>query len=282
MSEPLESPEKNMPAVKPRRLRRSVLVLPSLFTVANIFCGYYAILLTINQMYWQASIAIAIAILLDSMDGFIARLTNTSSDFGEQLDSLSDVISFGVAPSILVLNWGFLPNIDPRLAIATAFTFTVCGAMRLARFNVQSGNRKHFVGLPIPAAGGTIAAIVYFFEAPVAGAAVPEIQWIAAIVHFFRDPVVDQVFACFMVAITFILAFLMVSTLRYSSLKGVAIGKKSHLAVLVIALLFVLIFFLSRPTLLILAVSYAISGPVMKVHGILRRKTPDEVKGNVG
>jgi len=254
MSESQESPEKNEFAVKPRRLRRSVLVLPSLFTVANLFCGYYAILSTMNHMYRQAAIAIGIAILLDSMDGFIARLTNTSSEFGLQLDSLADVISFGVAPSILVLSWGFLPNVDPRLAGAAAFTFALCGAMRLARFNAQSGNRKHFVGMPIPAAGGTIAAIVYFFQ----------------------DPIIDRVFAHTMVAVVFILAFLMVSTLRYNSMKGVAIGRKSHLAVLVIALLFVLIFFLSRPTLLILAVGYAISGPLVKVYGMLRRKKPGE------
>jgi len=253
MSELPESPENDAPPLKPRRLRRSVFVLPSLFTVANIFCGYYAILLTINQMYWQAAVAIAVAILLDSMDGFIARLTNSSSEFGMQLDSLSDVISFGIAPSILVLKWGLLSKIDPRLAIAAAFTFTVCGAMRLARFNAQSGNRKHFVGMPIPAAGGTIAAIVYFF----------------------REPVTSQMFANIMVAVTFILAFMMVSTLRYNSMKGVTIGKKSHLAVLVIALLFVLIFFLSRPTLLILAVGYAISGPLMKIYGLLRRKKPE-------
>ena len=254
MSELPESPEKNASAVKPRRLRRSVLVLPSLFTVANLFCGFYAILLTINQMYNQAAIAIGIAILLDSMDGFIARLTNSTSEFGLQLDSLSDVISFGVAPSILVLKWGLLPDVDPRLAGAAAFTFTLCGAMRLARFNIQSGNRKHFVGLPIPAAGGTIAAIVYFF----------------------KDPIAEQVFAGVMVAVTFVLAFLMVSTLRYNSPKGIALGKKSHLTVLVIALLFVLIFFLSRPTLLILAISYAVSGPLLKVYGILRRKKPGE------
>ena len=254
MIEQPESPGKNMPALKPKRLRRSVLLLPSLFTVANLFCGFYAILLTINQMYNQAAIAIGIAILLDSMDGFIARLTNSTSEFGLQLDSLSDVISFGVAPSILVLKWGLLPNVDTRLAGAAAFTLTLCGAMRLARFNVQSGNRKHFVGLPIPAAGGTIAAIVYFL----------------------KDPVSSQVFANIMVAVTFILAFLMVSTLRYNSLKGVALGKKSHLMVLVIALLFVLIFFLSRPTLLILAVGYAVSGPLLKIYGILRRKKQDE------
>jgi CDP-diacylglycerol--serine O-phosphatidyltransferase len=255
MIEPQASPDIDETAIlKPRRLRRSVFVLPSLFTVANIFCGYYAIFLTMNRMYWQASIAIVIAILLDSMDGFIARLTKTSSEFGLQLDSLSDIISFGVAPSILVLKWGLLSNVDPRLAIAAAFTFTVCGAMRLARFNIQSGNRKHFVGLPIPAAGGMIAAIVYFFQ----------------------EPVDDRMFANIMVAVTFILAFLMVSTLRYNSMKGVAIGKKSHLTVLVIALLFVLIFFLLRHTLLIMAVGYALSGPLLKVFGMLRRKKPDE------
>ena len=254
MSELPESPEKDAPAAKPRRLRRSVFVLPSLFTAANLFCGYYAIFLTMNHKYHDAAVFIGIAILLDSVDGFIARLTKTTSEFGLQLDSLSDVISFGIAPSILVLHWGLLPDVDPRLAVAAAFTFTVCGAMRLARFNAQSGNRKHFVGLPIPAAGGAIAAIVYFF----------------------KDHVADQMFANIMVTVTFVLAFLMVSTLRYNSLKGVALGKKSHLTVLVIALLFVLIFFLSRPTLLILAVGYAISGPIFKVYGVLRRKKPEE------
>jgi len=254
MSGLTESPEKNVSTSKPRRLRRSVLVLPSLFTVANLFCGYYAILLTMNQMYHKAAIAIGIAILLDSMDGFIARLTNTTSEFGLQLDSLSDVISFGVAPSLLVLKWGFLTNVDPRLAGAAAFTLTLCGSMRLARFNVQSGARKHFVGLPIPAAGGTIAAIVYFFE----------------------YPITDRIYANIMVAVTFVLAFLMVSTLRYNSLKGITLGKRSHFTVLIIALLFVLIFFLSRPTLLILAAGYAISGPIIKACGMLRRKKPEE------
>ena len=254
MSEPLESSEKDAPAVKPRRLRRSVFVLPSLFTVANLFCGYFAIIATMNGRYSEAAIAIATAILLDSMDGSIARLTNTTSEFGLQLDSLSDIISFGLAPSILVLKWGFLPNIDTRLAIAAAFAFTICGAMRLARFNVQSGNLKHFVGLPIPAAGGMIASIVYFF----------------------KEPISDPLYAGIMVAVTLILAFLMVGSLRYNSMKGVALGKKSHLTVLIIALLFVLIYSWSRETLLILAVSYVVSGPFLKVYGILRRKKPDE------
>jgi len=238
---------------RPKRLRRSVFVLPSLLTVANIFCGYYAILATMSDMYRNAAIAIAIAILLDSLDGFVARLTNTASEFGLQLDSLADVISFGLAPSILVLKWGLLA-IDTRLACAAAFTFTICGAMRLARFNVQSGGHKYFVGLPIPAAGGTIAAIVYFFGAPV----------------------LHPSYAYGMVGVTFVLAFLMVSTLRYNSLKGVALGKKSHLAVLVIALLFALIYYLSQPTLLTLALAYTVSGPLLKVFSLLRRKKAEE------
>jgi len=247
-----EQPENNTQELKPRRLRRSVFILPSLFTVANLFCGYYAILSSMKEMYQHAAIAIGIAIILDSLDGFIARLTHSTSDFGLQLDSLSDVISFGVAPSILVFVWGF-STVDTRLAGASAFTFTICGAMRLARFNVQSGNRKHFVGLPIPAAGGTVAAAVYFF----------------------REPIVDTWKANLLVAGIFILAFLMVSTLRYNSLKGVTFGKRSHLAVLVIALLFALIFFLSRETLLTLAVVYVISGPIIKIYNLPRRKKTD-------
>jgi CDP-diacylglycerol--serine O-phosphatidyltransferase len=243
-----ELPLQDVPT-KHRRLGRSVYVLPSLFTVANIFCGYYAILATMNGLYPQAACAIGIAIILDSMDGFIARLTNSSSGFGLQLDSLADVISFGIAPSVLALVWG-LSTVDQRLAWIAAFTFTICGAMRLARFNIQAGNLKHFVGLPIPAGGGAIAAIVYFF----------------------RDPVKTPLGANFMVAGVFFLAFLMISTIRYSSMKHLALGEKSHLTVLLMALLVALIFFLSKPTLLIIAVVYVFSGPIVRLYAIIRRK----------
>jgi CDP-diacylglycerol--serine O-phosphatidyltransferase len=232
-----------------RRLGRSVFVLPSLFTVGNIFCGYYAILLTINNKYDLAAYAIGVAIILDMFDGFIARLTNTSSGFGLQLDSLADVISFGVAPSLLALFWG-LSAIDHRLAWIAAFTFTICGAMRLARFNVQAGNLKHFVGLPIPAGGGAVAAIV----------------------HFFSDPIDSALGSNIMVAVVFFLSLLMISTIRYSSLKHFAWGKKSHQTILLLALLVALVFFLSRPTLLVIAVSYVLSGPIMRLYTVIRRK----------
>jgi len=241
-------------APRRRRLGRSVFVLPSLFTVGNIFCGYFAILSTMYGNYDHAAKAIGIALILDMLDGRIARLTNSTSGFGLQLDSLADVISFGIAPSVLALVWG-LSAVDQRLAWIAAFTFTICGAMRLARFNIQATNLKHFVGLPIPAGGGAIAAIVHFFVGPV------------------KDPIGSNL----MTAAVFVLAFLMVSTVRYSSLKHLTLGRKSHLTILVMAFLVALIFFLSRPTLLVLALAYAGSGPAARIYAMMRRKRTGEM-----
>ena len=135
------------------------------------------------------------------------------------------MISFGIAPSILALVWG-LSALDNRLAWMAAFTFTICGAMRLARFNIQAGQLRHFVGLPIPAGGGAIAATVYFFG----------------------DPLRDPFYGSLMMGFVFLIAFLMVSTIRYSSLKHLTLGKKSHLTILVIALLVALVYNYSRQT----------------------------------
>jgi CDP-diacylglycerol---serine O-phosphatidyltransferase len=241
--------DKKNPELRHRRLGRSIFVLPSLFTVGNIFCGYYAILATMNRNYNQASYAIGIAILLDMLDGRIARLTNSSTAFGLQLDSLADVISFGIAPSVLALVWG-LSAVDQRLAWTAAFAFTICGAMRLARFNVQAGNLKHFVGLPIPAGGGAIAGIVHFLGAPIS------------------TPLGSNLMA----AGVFSLALLMVSTIRYNSLKNLTLGKKSHLTILIIALFVVLIVFFSKPTLLAMALAYCFSGPIARIYAFLRRR----------
>lgn len=237
-----------------RRLSRSVFVLPSLFTVGNIFCGYYSILASMRGNYSQAAYAIGIAIILDMLDGWIARLTNSCTGFGLQLDSLADVISFGIAPSILAFVWGLSAVDNNRLAWTAAFTFTICGAMRLARFNIQAGLFKHFVGLPIPAAGGAIAAIV----------------------HFWGDPIPTRIYAYLMVGCVFFLAFLMVSTIRYISLKHLTLGRKSHLTILLIALLVALIYNYSKPTLLALAVVYCLSGPVARLYSMVRRRKPGE------
>lgn len=237
----------------PRRLGRGVYILPSLFTVGNILCGYYSILSSMNQNYDRAAWAIGIAILLDFLDGWIARMTKATSGFGLQLDSLADVISFGIAPSILALVWG-LSNLNYRFAWMAAFTFAICGAMRLARFNAQAGHFKHFVGLPIPAGGGTIAAIV----------------------HFFEEPVRTQMGAGIMVAVVFFLAILMISTIRYNSLKYLTLGKKSHLTILAVALLIYLILFFSRPTLLAIAICYCMSGLSLRTYSYLRRRRAPE------
>jgi CDP-diacylglycerol--serine O-phosphatidyltransferase len=253
MKEPVVERTSGDPAYKHRHLRRGVFVLPSLFTVGNIFCGYYAILATMHGNYGQAAHAIGIAIMLDILDGRIARLTNSSTGFGLQLDSLADVISFGIAPSVLALVWG-LSAADQRLAWIAAFTFAICGAMRLARFNVQAANLKHFVGLPIPAGGGAIAAIV----------------------HFFEDPIQNPLGSNLMVGGVFFLAFLMISTIRYSSFKSLTLGRKSHLTILVMALFVALVVFMSRPTLLVLAVAYVFSGPAARIYALIRRKKPSE------
>src|SRR5207247_2446882 len=184
-------------AVLPRRRRlgRTVFILPSLFTVGNIFCGYFAIVSTMRGNYDDAALAIGIAIFLDMLDGRIARLTNSATDFGLQLDSLADVISFGIAPSILAFVWG-LSTVNHGLGWTAAFTFTICGAMRLARFNIGARDLKHFVGLPIPAGGGSIAAIV----------------------HFFVEPVNTRMSGSLMDIAVFLLRFHIVRTFRYPSL----------------------------------------------------------------
>lgn len=248
MRPPVQIPESDSEQPR-RRLGRSVFILPSLLTVGNIFCGYYAIIATMHANYDQAAQAIGVAFILDALDGKVARLTNSTSGFGLQLDSLADVISFGIAPSILAFFWG-LQNVDHRLGWIAAFTFTICGAMRLARFNVQAGRFKHFVGLPIPAGGGTIAAIV----------------------HFFSETAVNRLGDGVLVAAVFLLAFLMISTFKYSSMKNLTLGRRSHFAILIIALLVALIYNYSGWTLLILSAGYSLSGPVLRLYSLVHRK----------
>ena len=232
-----------------RHLGRSVFILPSLFTVGNIFCGYYAIIATMHERYDFAAQAIGFAIILDMLDGRIARLTNSATGFGLQLDSLADVISFGIAPSLLAFCWG-LTILNYQLGWIAAFTFTICGAMRLARFNLQAGMFKHFVGLPIPAGGGAVAAVV----------------------HFWVEPITSRFAAGLLVAGIFLLAFLMISTFRYSSLKNLTLGRKSHFTILIIALLVALIYNYSDWTLLIIALTYASSGPLSKFYSMARHR----------
>src|SRR5947207_729762 len=163
------------------RIHRSLSIIPSLFTIGNIFCGYYSVISTLRGNWDYAAILVGVGYILDGLDGRIARLTKTASDFGVQLDSLADVITFGVAPAVLAFSWGFgasegiegsVAKHVHQLGSLASFAFVVCGALRLARFNLQpkkpaeSGSKRYFVGLPIPAGAGMVAAVLHFFNTP--------------------------------------------------------------------------------------------------------------------
>jgi len=263
-----------------RRPRRAAYALPTLFTAGNIFLGFLAILRAIegallgasgqlgsNPDFEVAAKAIGIAVVLDGLDGRIARLTNTVSDFGREMDSLADVITFGIAPAVLAYCWGvqfvspggLLP--DHRAGYFIAFLFLLCGAARLARFNVQTNpvpknpgraDRKYFVGLPIPAAAAMVAAVVY------ASDSVPLEWWIFS--------------ACWL-ALLALLSFLMVSTWRYPSFKEISLtGPRSPLTVILFGALIYLIWNYSQPVLLALSTLYVSTGIFIRAGGIIRRR----------
>jgi CDP-diacylglycerol--serine O-phosphatidyltransferase len=234
-----------------RRFRRGTSILPSLFTTGNLFCGFWAIVRTVNGQYLEAAPLIGVAIVLDMLDGRIARLTGTASEFGGELDSLADVISFGVAPALLAYRWGFEPV--PRIGWLAAFLFVMCGTLRLARFNVQrhAVDGRYFVGLPLPAAAAQVAAVV----------------------HFLPEGIDERLPAVLAVSGVVALAFLMVSTLRYQSFKNFDLRRRrSYINVLGIAIVFLLIALQPEVALLAIATFYALSGPLAYVFGLFRRR----------
>jgi CDP-diacylglycerol---serine O-phosphatidyltransferase len=234
-----------------RRFRRGASILPSLFTTGNLFLGFWSIIRTLEGRFEMAAALIGGAALLDMLDGRIARLTGTSSEFGAQLDSLADAISFGVAPALLAYRWA-LDGL-PRVGWLAAFWFVMCGVLRLARFNVQHNvaDLRYFVGLPIPAGAGQVATLVYF---------VP-------------DPVTDRVASLAVMWGLIVVAILMVSTLRYRSFKGIDLrARRSYIVVLAIAGLLTMIAAHSEGTLLVLASLYTLSGPTFYLASLLRRR----------
>ena len=241
------------PAQPRRRFRRGASILPSLFTTGNLFLGFWAIVRTLHGQYAEAAPLIFWAILLDVLDGRIARLTGTTSEFGAELDSLADVVSFGVAPALLVYSWGF--GTLPRVGWLVAFLFVVCGALRLARFNVQksSVDGRYFVGLPIPAAAAPVAALVNVSPAPVD----------------------EKTHAVVWLALLIVLAFLMVSTFRYTSFKKVDLrSRRSYVNVVGIALLLIVFNMHPEWCLLALATLFWLSGPLAYLWGLVFRRRP--------
>ena len=267
-----------------RRPKRAAYALPTLFTAGNVFLGFLAIMKSFQGSLWAmsghlesnpnfeiAAVAIGAAVLLDGLDGRIARMTGTTSDFGREMDSLADVICFGVAPAVLALAWGAqfvdlswaeaVRKFLPRTAYFVGFLFLVCGAVRLARFNVQKNavprnpgksNRKYFVGLPIPAAASMVAAVVYACD--------------SAPIEFWPYSVA-------WLALLALLAFLMVSTWRYRSLKDVHLLRPlSPLTMVLYGASIYLIWNFPQTVLLGLAVTYVGSGIVVRIGGMLRRR----------
>jgi CDP-diacylglycerol---serine O-phosphatidyltransferase len=242
-----------------RRLsRRGLYVLPTLFTVGNLFCGYLSVWHSINSSFEWAAGLVFIAALLDGLDGRVARLTNTASEFGEEYDSLADVISFGMAPAILLYFWGLSGEPDlKRLGFMISFLFVVCGSMRLARFNIQTHvvDKRYFVGLPIPMAASVPAALV--LSNPGARLTRPGVF--------------------LLLAMTAALSYLMVSTIRYRSFKDLDLKRRRPVGVLlVIALVMALIGF--RPSLSLLTASavFALSGPAARAYTFLRARVKSQ------
>jgi CDP-diacylglycerol---serine O-phosphatidyltransferase len=234
-----------------RKFRRGIYLLPSIFTVGNMFCGYACVVHAMRGELEIAAPFIGIAIVLDMLDGRIARFTGTSSAFGLELDSLADVISFGFAPAVLAYAWG-LSELG-RLGWAAGFIYLSAAAMRLARFNIQSGtptDKRYFVGMPSPPAAGVVAATVFAWPIP-----------LTQPVHLrqlFSDVAPWQALAA--VAVMLVPAALMVSTIRFRSFKTINFGwGPSYMPLLIFSILVAAIYAEPRATLVMLAYGYLAS-----------------------
>lgn len=251
MSEPTRD---HQSAQKPRR--RGIYLLPNLFTTAGLFSGFYAIISAINGDFQASAVAIFIAMIMDGLDGRVARMTNTQSDFGVEYDSLSDMVCFGVAPALVIFQWALIDEgAMGRLGWLAAFVYTAGAALRLARFNIQVGtsDRRFFRGLPSPAAAGVIAGGVW------AGTAL-EIQG-------------NDLFFIALV-ITIALGGLMVSNVMYYSFKDMDfIGRVPFFWVLAVVLVFTLASIDPPKVLFGFFLLYALSGPIYSTLRFYKRTT---------
>jgi CDP-diacylglycerol--serine O-phosphatidyltransferase len=286
-----------------QRFRKGVFVIPSLLTTANIFCGFYSIMESMaginalsivvmnrsldsiigfddlkvaTEHFDKAAIVIGFAALFDLLDGRVARMTNATSEFGLELDSIADVISFGIAPAVLAFAWGYgqLPDLH-NIGWAASFLFVICGALRLARFNVQARrphsnlppknpkvDKKAFVGMPIPVGATMIASIVHFAPKP--------LGYISEN-HIWSLWIGPKTYSTALLILVVCLAFLMISTLRYSSLKNVGVGNRNPRMIIIgLAMFVILIWFYSQWVLLIISTAYVSHGVVVKLWSLLK------------
>ncbi len=242
-------------------LRKGVYILPNLFTTGSLFAGYYSIISVMNGRYETAAWFILVATVFDGLDGKVARMTNTTSRFGVEYDSLADLVAFGVAPGLLMYSWALTSF--GKLGWLAAFLYVVCGALRLARFNVQveTVESKRFVGLPIPSAAWMVASCVLLF-------------------YFLGGT--DTIKQISVVVLVYCLAFLMVSNVRYYSFKDPELVKRQPFNFLVLAIILIIVV-VARPEIMLFAfaLAYVSSGPLAYLFGLFRKKKePVETSSN--
>lgn len=240
-----------------KKPKKGIYLLPNVLTLCGLFCGFFAIMATINGNYLYAAWAIVIANIFDGLDGWIARLTNTTTRFGIELDSLSDLVAFGVAPAILMYKWALIPF--GRIGWAAAFLFVACGALRLARYNVQTGlsNSKAFKGMPIPGAATVLCSIVIFYYEFWTG--IPEKNVLFLI-------------------IVILLSLLMVSTLRYHGVKEIDFKERKPFWMLIVFVIILFVLLVHPSTaIFIFAMAYLFWGIIENIYLFIRkRKQKDE------
>jgi CDP-diacylglycerol--serine O-phosphatidyltransferase len=281
--------EQERPNPPRRGLKKGLYLIPSLFTAANIGMGFFAVMASLRGFqilgsanpdmlsaaahFNNAAVAIGWACVFDMLDGRIARLTKTTTEIGIQLDSIADVVTFGLAPAVLAYTWGYGASLTEgsdlhRLAWFLSFMFLICGAFRLARYNVQASrprilaegtpkvDKKHFVGMPIPVAGGFIAALVHFSPLP--------------LIYF--GPERARIYAGLLMVLVGLLSVMMVSTLRFSSFKTVGTKVRSMRTIILALSIGMLIFLYSRYVLLALVVSYVLHAVIARVASVFWRR----------
>jgi len=234
--------------IRPRR--RGIYLLPTCFTIGNLFCGFFSLVQSSRGAFKQAALLIVVAGILDGLDGRIARLTGTTSDFGLEFDSLADITSFGIAPAFLAYQWALLPL--HRIGWLVAFLYLVCAATRLARFNLQhrTGDKRFFAGLPSPAAAGVVACVAFAFPDRSRAA------WPSGLLAIV-------LVGC---------ALLMVSRIRYRSFTEFDLrNRRSYIYVLPLAAILVLIAYGQEYSLLVFSWLYLASGPLGALFGLLWR-----------
>ena len=233
-------------------MRKGIYVLPNTLTLCSMLLGFYSILSSLQGNYEHAAGAILFATIFDGLDGWVARLTHSTTRFGIELDSLSDLVAFGVAPAVMIYKWSISPF--GRIGTAVAFFFAACGALRLARYNVQMGSTesKAFTGMPIPGAASVLASLVIFY-------------------YEFWDGVPEK--NIFVLLLTTCLALLMVSTLKFHALKEIDFSKRKPFWILVAFVLFIAIMIIHPAiALFVFAMIYLAEGLLENLYVYYRKR----------